>query len=46
MAREERIIYVFDDFSCNEPVLLGRLYVGVIKQGETYSFEYDKGWLS
>ena len=35
MAREERIIYVFDDFSCNEPVLLGRLYVGVIKQGET-----------
>ena len=46
MTREEKIIYVFDDFSCDEPVLLGRLYVGVIKQGETYSFEYDKGWLS
>ena len=46
MAREERIIYVYDDFSCDEPVLLGKLYIGVIKQGETYSFEYDKGWLT
>ncbi len=46
MASEERVIYVFDDFSCDEPVLLGRLYVGVIKHGETYSFEYDKGWLT
>ena len=46
MAREERIIYVYDDFSCDEPVLLGKLYVGVIKQGETYSFEYDKEWLT
>ena len=35
MAREERIIYVYDDFSCDEPVLLGKLYIGVIKQGET-----------
>ena len=25
MAREERIIYVYDDFSCDEPVLLGKL---------------------
>lgn len=24
MAREERIIYVYDDFSCDEPVLLGK----------------------
>lgn len=46
MASEERIIYVYDDFSYNEPVLLGRLYVGVIKQGEKYSFEYDKEWLT
>lgn len=46
MAREERIIYVYDDFSCDEPVLLGKLYVGVIKQGETYSlvrtFPFDQ----
>lgn len=46
MAGEERIIYVYDDFSYDKPVLLGRLYVGVIKQGETYSFEYDKEWLT
>lgn len=46
MAREERIIYVYDDFLCDEPVLLGKLYVGVIKQGETYSLEYDKEWLT
>ena len=46
MASEERVIYVYDDFSYDEPVLLGRLYVGVIKHGETYSFEYDKEWLT
>lgn len=46
MAGEERIIYVYDDFSCDEPILLGKLYIGVIKQGETYSFEYDKEWLA
>ena len=46
MAGEERIIYVYDDFSCDEPILLGKLYIGVIKQGEAYSFEYDKEWLA
>ncbi len=46
MAREEKIIYVYDDFSYDEPILLGKLHVGVIKQGETYSFEYDKDWLT
>ncbi len=45
MAREERIIYVYDDFSGTSPVLLGKLNVGVIRGGETYSFEYDKDWL-
>ena len=46
MAGEEKIIYVYDDFTENEPVLLGKLYVGVIKGGETYSFEYDVDWLT
>ena len=41
MPIEEKIVYVYDDFSEDKPVLLGRLYVGVIKGGETYSFEYD-----
>lgn len=45
MAGDEKIIYVYDNFSKDVPVLLGRLYVGVIKGGETYSFEYDANWL-
>lgn len=46
MAREERIIYVYDDFSGDTPVLLGKLNVDVIRGGEAYSFEYDKSWLA
>ena len=46
MAREERIIYVYDDFSGDTPVLLGKLNVDVIRGGEAYSFEYDKSWLT
>ena len=34
----EKTIFVYDDFSFDEPVLLGRLYVNVIKGGESYSF--------
>lgn len=45
MVKEEKIIYVYDDFSGNEPILLGKLNVGIIKGGEVYSFEYDRGWL-
>ena len=45
MESEEKITYVYDDFSYDEPVLLGKLYASVIKQGELYSFEYDKEWL-
>ncbi|MBE5825411.1 MAG: type II toxin-antitoxin system HipA family toxin [Butyrivibrio sp.] len=46
MSREEKVIYVYDDFSGDSPVLLGKLNVGVIRGGETYSFEYDKEWLA
>ena len=46
MAGEEKTILVYDDFSSDVPILLGKLYVGVIKGGETYSFEYDKDWLA
>lgn len=46
MAGEEKTIYVYDDFSRDEPTLIGKLYVDVIRQGETYSFEYDKDWLT
>ena len=46
MAGEDKTILVYDDFSSDVPILLGKLYVGVIKGGESYSFEYDKEWLT
>ena len=46
MAGEDKTILVYDDFSADAPILLGKLYVGVIKGGESYSFEYDKEWLT
>ncbi|WP_304269257.1 type II toxin-antitoxin system HipA family toxin [Phascolarctobacterium succinatutens] len=45
MAINHKTIFVYDDFSTYQPVLMGSLYVNVIKGGESYSFEYDKGWL-
>ena len=46
MPKNEKIIYVYDSFTFDKPKLLGRLFVSTIKGGETYSFEYDKEWLS
>ena len=45
MADKQKTIFVYDDFSSKQPVLMGALYVNVIKGGESYSFEYDKEWL-
>lgn len=45
MAVNQKTIFVYDDFSTDQPHLLGSLYVNVIKGGESYSFEYDKDWL-
>ena len=45
MAVNQKTIFVYDDFSTEQPVLMGSLYVNVIKVGESYSFEYDKDWL-
>ena len=45
MAVNQKTIFVYDDFSTELPVLIGSLYVNVIKGGESYSFEYDKDWL-
>ena len=33
MAGGEKTIYVYDDFSYKESVLIGKLYVAVIKGG-------------
>ena len=45
MSSNQKIIYVYDDFSTDVPVLMGCLYVSVIKGGESYSFEYDRNWM-
>ena len=45
MVSKQKKIFVYDDFSSDEPALLGILYVDIIKGGETYSFEYDRKWL-
>lgn len=45
MAAKQKTIFVYDDFSSEQPVLMGILYVNVIKGGESYSFEYDREWL-
>lgn len=45
MSVNQKLIYVYDDFSFPEPVLLGMLYVSVMKGSETYSFEYSSEWL-
>ena len=45
MAINQKNIFVYDDFSADRPILMGILYVNVIKGGEAYSFEYDRGWL-
>ena len=39
-------IYVYDNFTENTPLLMGYLYVDIIKGKEAYSFEYDENWLS
>ena len=46
MAGTEKIIYVYDDFSEDNPIVIGKMYIGVIPRGETYSFEYDMDWLA
>jgi len=45
MTVHPKKILVYDDFSSGHPILLGSLYVSVIKGGESYSFEYDRDWL-
>ena len=46
MAGNEKKIYVYDGFSSADPVLIGYLYVSLIRGGESYAFEYDKEWLT
>ena len=45
MVPKEKTIFVYDDFSMQNPTLIGTLYVNSLKGGESYSFEYDREWL-
>lgn len=45
MTTKHKTILVYDNFSADLPILMGNLYVDVIKGGESYSFEYDEYWL-
>lgn len=45
MTKNQKEIFVYDDFSSEEPLLMGTFFVSIIRGEESYSFEYDKGWL-
>ncbi len=45
MAVNQETVLVYDNFSSDTPLLLGKLYVDSIKGGESYSFEYSDEWL-
>lgn len=40
-----RTIWVYENWSGTNPILLGRLYVDWDKRTEKFSFEYDDEWL-
>jgi serine/threonine-protein kinase HipA len=41
----EKTIYVYENWSGDVPILLGRLYINQVKRNESYSFEYSDEWL-
>ena len=40
-----RTIWVYENWSSTNPIILGRLYVDGDKRAEKFSFEYDDKWL-
>lgn len=45
MNNNQKTILVFENWSGEKPVLIGRLYVDSSRGVEQYSFEYDDKWL-
>lgn len=45
MSDGQKTIYVYDSFSNDSDMLIGRLYADTIRGAESYSFEYDETWL-
>lgn len=43
---EEKAIYVYENWSGENPVLIGTLFVSSVRGKEQFSFEYDTMWLA
>ena len=41
-----KTIYVYESWSGETPIKLGKLYVDQGRGSEHYSFEYDEAWLT
>ena len=46
MASNQKTIFVYDDFSSGSPILMGTLYVNIIKGGESWQKRKDASHLS
>lgn len=42
----DKTIYVYENWSEENPVLIGKLYVSIVRGREQFSFEYDTSWLA
>ena len=45
MDNKQKTIFVYDDWSREFPVLMGRLYVQFSRGEEVVSYEYEDSWL-
>ncbi len=45
MADNSKTIFVYENWSSEIPILIGRLYLDIAKGKEAYSFEFDESWL-
>ena len=42
----KKTVYVYDSWSENTPIKIGKLFIEDVKGKENYSFEYDSDWLN
>ena len=43
---KERVIYVYENWSAETPILIGKLYVSYVRGKEQFAFAYDNTWLA
>lgn len=46
MPDNQKTIYVYGDWEGEEPFLIGKLYAGISRGRELFSFEYEDSWLA